>query len=85
MWSVEASIELARKYVGGMGDRWAHLSTVGRVVQRLRAEAAEAVTEDVVCAAWLHDIGYAPVLAVTGFHSLDGARFLELAAAPSSS
>ena len=27
-------------------------------------------------AAWLHDIGYAPGLAVTGFHPLDGARYL---------
>ena len=27
-------------------------------------------------AAVLHDIGYAPRLAVTGFHPLDGARFL---------
>lgn len=27
-------------------------------------------------AAWLHDIGYAPILVVTGFHPLDGARYL---------
>ena len=27
-------------------------------------------------AAWLHDIGYAPGLAATGFHPLDGARYL---------
>jgi hypothetical protein len=27
-------------------------------------------------AAWLHDIGYAPELAETGFHPLDGARYL---------
>ena len=27
-------------------------------------------------AAWLHDIGYAPHLAATGFHPLDGARHL---------
>jgi hypothetical protein len=27
-------------------------------------------------AAWLHDIGYAPGVAVTGFHPLDGARYL---------
>lgn len=29
-----------------------------------------------VAAAWLHDIGYAPDIAHTGFHSLDGARWL---------
>jgi hypothetical protein len=27
-------------------------------------------------AAWLHDSGYAPGLAVTGLHALDGARYL---------
>jgi DNA-binding Xre family transcriptional regulator len=27
-------------------------------------------------AAWLHDIGYAPDLIVTGLHALDGARYL---------
>jgi hypothetical protein len=27
-------------------------------------------------AAWLHDVGYAPPLATTGFHPLDGGRYL---------
>ncbi|MGH3994183.1 MAG: HD domain-containing protein, partial [Pseudonocardiaceae bacterium] len=31
---------------------------------------------ELVAAAWLHDVGYAPDLAVTGLHALDGARFL---------
>jgi hypothetical protein len=30
----------------------------------------------VVSAAWLHDIGYAPIVVDTGFHPLDGARYL---------
>jgi hypothetical protein len=29
-----------------------------------------------VAAAWLHDIGYASELAATGFHPLDGARYV---------
>jgi hypothetical protein len=36
---------------------------------RWRADLLEA-------AAWLHDIGYAPDLTVTGLHALDGARYL---------
>ncbi len=32
--------------------------------------------ETLIAAALLHDIGYAPELAVTGFHPLDGARFV---------
>lgn len=31
--------------------------------------------EVIGAAAWLHDIGYAPSIAATGFHPLDGARF----------
>ncbi|GLU47115.1 metal-dependent phosphohydrolase, HD subdomain protein [Nocardiopsis ansamitocini] len=30
----------------------------------------------VTASAWLHDIGYSPALAHTGFHPLDGARYL---------
>ncbi|MFG3419706.1 HD domain-containing protein [Micromonospora sp. NPDC048063] len=29
-----------------------------------------------IAAAWLHDVGYAPDVLETGFHSLDGARWL---------
>ena len=32
--------------------------------------------ETLVDAAWLHDVGYAPSLKGTGFHPLDGARYL---------
>ena len=35
--------------------------------------------DDLVAAAWLHDIGHAPDLVQTGFHPLDGARFLRRA------
>jgi hypothetical protein len=59
-----------------LGRRWAH--TLG-VVERARSfadilPASEA--EVLVVAAYLHDVGYAPRLARTGFHPLDGARFL---------
>jgi HD superfamily phosphodiesterase len=32
--------------------------------------------ELVEAAAWLHDVGYSPALVDTGFHPLDGARYL---------
>ena len=35
------------------------------------------VSAEVLAAAWLHDVGYAPSVARTGFHPLDGARFLQ--------
>ncbi|MFJ6349131.1 HD domain-containing protein [Streptomyces sp. NPDC092046] len=55
--------------------RWAHTQGVaGRA-----ADVAHVLGKDVdllVAAATLHDVGYAPRLATTGFHPLDGARFL---------
>ncbi|NUK24983.1 HD domain-containing protein [Streptomyces lunaelactis] len=55
--------------------RWAH----SQGVARRAAELAEVLGDDadlLASAAVLHDVGYAPRLAVTGFHPLDGARFL---------
>jgi hypothetical protein len=59
-----------------LGQRWAH--TVG-VVEQARSCAGvlpESEFDVLVAAAYLHDVGYAPELAGTGFHPLDGARFL---------
>jgi HD domain len=55
--------------------RWAH---VQGVAARARSLAPVLPTEaDLLeAAAWLHDIGYAPGLAVTGLHALDGGRYL---------
>ncbi|MER6189318.1 HD domain-containing protein [Streptomyces cyaneofuscatus] len=55
--------------------RWAHTQGVAKRA----VEVGQALGQDaglLVAAATLHDIGYAPRLAVTGFHPLDGARFL---------
>lgn len=55
--------------------RWAHSEGVGR-----KAESIAQVFGDdadlLITAAWLHDIGYSPSVAVTGFHPLDGGRYL---------
>src|SRR5687767_12266779 len=63
-------------------SRWTHVQRVasraGRLSLRLDDESAELLQS----AAWLHDIGYAPPLAKTGFHPLDGARYLRAVAAP---
>lgn len=60
--------------------RWSH--TQG-VAQRA-ASLALVLGEDadlLEAAAWLHDIGYSPGLVDTGFHPLDGARYLRDVAA----
>src|SRR3954470_6327027 len=66
----------ADRLLSPLGDRWSH--TLG-VVHRARALASTAPTDDrptFIAAAYLHDIGYAPELEDTGFHPLDGARWL---------
>ncbi|MEU5898915.1 HD domain-containing protein [Streptomyces venezuelae] len=55
--------------------RWVHT----QVVAARAAELAPVLGKDgalLAAAATLHDVGYAPRLALTGFHPLDGARFL---------
>jgi putative nucleotidyltransferase with HDIG domain len=56
-------------------QRWRHVVAVAERAEELAA-ALPADGQALVSAAWLHDIGYAPALVDTGFHSLDGARHL---------
>ncbi|MFH8566657.1 HD domain-containing protein [Streptomyces sp. NPDC017988] len=56
--------------------RWAHVQGVARRARELQPILSEADSEVMEAAAILHDIGYAPALVKTGFHPLDGARFL---------
>jgi len=55
--------------------RWAHVQGVAGRAHSL-ASLLGADADLLEAAAWLHDIGYAPDLAVTGLHALDGARYL---------
>jgi putative nucleotidyltransferase with HDIG domain len=55
--------------------RWAHVQAVAAKAESLRPVLGEDA-DLLVAAAWLHDIGYAPDVQDTGFHPLDGARYL---------
>jgi HD superfamily phosphodiesterase len=55
--------------------RWAHVQGVAARARSL-APILGASADLLEAAAWLHDIGYAPGLVVTGLHALDGARYL---------
>ncbi len=59
---------------GTLPRRWRHVQAVAIEATRL-CETLQ-VSHGVVLAAWLHDIGYGPSILDTGFHPLDGARFL---------
>lgn len=73
---VRAAAEMARDKLAGLPRRWAHTCGVAATAQRLCRPMAPASRAVIVSASWLHDIGYSPALALTGFHPLDGARHL---------
>ena len=71
-WAERLSQELLQE---PLPRRWAHVQGVAARARSL-APILGTDADLVEAAAWLHDIGYAPSLAATGFHPLDGARFL---------
>ncbi|MFK4087519.1 HD domain-containing protein [Kribbella sp. NPDC020789] len=73
---VEEARSLAKRLLcEQLPRRWAHTQGVGRRANELRGMLGEQA-QVVEVAAWLHDIGYSPMLVSTGFHPLDGARYL---------
>jgi len=65
-----------RRLLKAETHRWAHVAGVASAAsvdgEALRIDEAELL----VAAAWLHDIGYSADLLDTGFHPLDGVRYL---------
>lgn len=79
MWTPDEARSIAATYLERQPDRWLHVQAVAAVAHDLVSAGAPPELE---VAAWVHDIGYADPLARTGFHALDGARFLEVLEAP---
>ena len=76
MVTKRAARDLAKKKLAAdLPRRWRHVRAVAAQAERLSGLVGGS-GELLVAAAWLHDIGYAPSLVVSGFHPLDGARFL---------
>lgn len=70
-WAWDCSARLLKP----LGRRFLHVQAVGKLAERV-AGAFGDEGDTLVAAALLHYIGYAPSLAYTGFHPLDGARFV---------
>jgi predicted hydrolase (HD superfamily) len=76
MSKADWAAELARKLLEDpLPRRWAHVQGVAAQARSL-APILGGDANLLEAAAWLHDIGYSPELANTGFHPLDGARYL---------
>jgi hypothetical protein len=67
---------LADRLLHDVGTRLAHSASAARQVNRVRHLLDGRWEAFISDAAWLHDIGYNPQIARTGFHPLDGARWL---------
>ena len=88
-WQPMAPIErptTARQCAGalieGATQRWRHIEGAAAAAALAGGELALEDRELLASAAWLHDIGYASALVDTGFHPLDGARYLRSIGAP---
>jgi len=76
-WAFDVAEDLIAE---ALPRRWAHVTGVA---ERSAGPASRLPDGDLlVAAAVLHDIGYAPRIALTGFHPLDGARYLRKLNAP---
>ncbi len=68
----------ASTLISPLGNRWLHTQGVVERAQQVGWAFDEECRAVLVAAAYVHDIGYAPELKVTGFHPLDGAYYLLL-------
>lgn len=80
MLALDDARAVARALVGDIQPRWDHVQAVGQCAEGLCESVG--LPERVAIAAWLHDIGYGHAIARSGFHPLDGARFLAEQGAP---
>jgi hypothetical protein len=77
-----SSRQQAVQLLGNVGTRLAHSESVANQAAVAVCLLDEPWRSVLVDAAWLHDIGYAPTVRRTGFHPLDGARWLREQAWP---
>ena len=74
---VDQAGALAARLLAGLPDRWQYTIAVAARVEHLTPTVDPDDGDLLRATAWLHDVGYSHDLAVTAFHPLDGARFLD--------
>ncbi len=73
---------LAAELLETQQTRMRHVTGVAAAARAAAAAVPAADADLLVAAAWLHDIGYGEAAVETGFHPLDGARYLQRIGAP---
>ncbi len=66
----------AKQLLEPLGNRWLHVQAVAEKARHICVAFDLDDGLHLLAAAYLHDIGYAPVLKKTGFHPLDGAYYI---------
>lgn len=74
--TLDWSQSTATMLLSSLGKRWLHVQQVVRTAERIAPILPEIDRPYLLAAAYLHDIGYAPDVVETGFHPLDGARYI---------
>ncbi|WP_367132646.1 HD domain-containing protein [Saccharothrix sp. HUAS TT1] len=67
---------IAESMLVSLPRRWKHVLGVARRARSVRQVFSDEDADVLASAAILHDIGYSDQVKVTGFHPLDGAKFL---------
>jgi 2-C-methyl-D-erythritol 2,4-cyclodiphosphate synthase len=75
---VEWAKEQAMQLLSPLGNRWLHVQGVVEQAQNISHILETSEQPYLLAAAYLHDIGYAPSLQITGFHPIDGAKYVRL-------
>jgi hypothetical protein len=75
MTEVDRARDVAAILLASAARRWRHVEGVAASAVDVSGRLV-GIDGALAAAAWLHDVGYAPALARTGFHALDGARYV---------
>jgi hypothetical protein len=73
---VEQASRAAERLLATLERRRRHVRGVAATATVLAEGLPDGGADTLVAAAWLHDIGYSPELVDTGFHPMNGARWL---------
>ena len=81
-WGPDSAAEPRTRLLHDLPDRLRHSLLCGRHAGLLAAAVPPEDRDLLVAAAYLHDVGYSALVRSSGFHPLDGARYLRLLGAP---
>lgn len=74
--TIDWAAEQAHILLSPLGNRWFHVLGVVERARSIGHILNDQDHKDLLVAAYLHDIGYAPSLKKVGFHPLDGAIYI---------